>query len=75
MLIARGDLEALGGWGPRSGAVDRGLLDRVRRAGGLTYRTHSLGFVHKGHSDRYRLGPQWPGLPPYAEFGPPHSLR
>jgi hypothetical protein len=80
MLIARGDLEALGGWRPLSRAVDRGLLDRVRRDGGLTYRTHSLGFIYKRHGDGHtwdpglehflhRSGPQWTGLPQYAEFG------
>jgi len=80
MLISRGDLEELGGWRPVPRSVDRGLIDRVRRAGGLVYRTHPLGYVyhrrHAGHTWdpglEYFLrggGTQWSGLPRHPEFG------
>ncbi|MGI5211688.1 glycosyltransferase [Plantactinospora sp. CA-290183] len=80
MLISRGDLEEVGGWRPVPRSVDRGLLDRVRRAGGLVYRTHPLGYVYQrrtaGHTWdpglEYFLrggGTQWSGLPRHGEFG------
>ncbi len=80
MLLSRGDLEAVGGWRPLARSVDRGLLDRVKRDGGLTYRTHSLGFIYTRHGNGHtwdpglehflhKSGPQWSGLPEYAEFG------
>jgi hypothetical protein len=82
ILLARGDLEAVGGWRPIPSAVDRTLLDRVLRHGGLIYRTHSIGFVYvrnaTGHTwdasiKYFAHDPraQWPGLPPYREFGTP----
>ncbi|WFE25245.1 hypothetical protein O7623_17730 [Solwaraspora sp. WMMD791] len=80
MLMARGDLEAVGGWRPVPRSVDRGLMDRVLRAGGLIYRTHPLGYLYErratGHTwdaglDYFlrRSGQQWDGVPRYAEFG------
>ncbi|MDG4787379.1 hypothetical protein O7626_15800 [Micromonospora sp. WMMD1102] len=74
MLIARGDLEAVGGWRPVPRSVDFGLLDRVRRDGGGIYRTHPLGYVYHrrgtGHTwdpgEEYFLDDAvayWPGLP------------
>jgi len=60
LLLARGDLEAVGGWRPLPKSVDRALLDRVLQAGGLIYRTHAFGFVYVRHTD----GHTWdPGLP------------
>jgi hypothetical protein len=86
MLISRGDLEAVGGWRPVPRSIDRGLIDRVRRAGGLVYRTHPLGYVYQRRSDGHTWDPgleyflrgggtQWSGLPRHAEFGtvPPDS--
>jgi hypothetical protein len=80
MLIARDDLEALGGWRPVPRSVDRGLLDRVNRAGGTVYRTHPLGYLYHrrsvGHTwaadDDFFLRharQRWPGIPRLAEFG------
>ncbi|WP_422772973.1 glycosyltransferase [Plantactinospora sp. WMMC1484] len=80
ILIGRGDLAEVGGWRPVPRSVDRGLIDRVRRAGGLVYRTHPLGYVYQrrpaGHTWdpglEYFLrdgGAQWTGLPRHAEFG------
>lgn len=74
MLIARGDLEAVGGWRPVPRSADLGLLDRVRRHGGTIYRTHPLGYVYHrrpaGHTwdagQGYFLDTayaRWPGLP------------
>jgi hypothetical protein len=80
MLIGRGDLERVGGWRPVPRSVDRGLLDRVRQAGGLVYRTHPLGYVYHRRSGGHTWDPgleyflrggdrQWPGLPEHPEFG------
>ncbi|WP_148083754.1 glycosyltransferase [Micromonospora sp. Llam0] len=80
MLMARGDLEAVGGWRPVPRSVDRGLMDRVLRAGGLIYRTHPLGYLYErraaGHTwdaglDYFlrRGGQQWDGVPRHPEFG------
>ncbi len=71
VLLARADLDAMGGWPPTA----RELVARVRLDGGLTYRTHPLGFVtHRtadgAHGARPQ-GPSWPGFPPYPEFGDP----
>jgi hypothetical protein len=82
ILLSRGDLEEVGGWRPVARSVDRGLLDRVLRAGGLVYRTHGLGFVYVRRPDGHTWDPglryfmydprrQWRGLPPYREFGAP----
>lgn len=79
MLLSRGDLEAVGGWRPVARSVDRGLLDRVLRAGGLVYRTHGLGFLYTRHSDGHTWDPgldyflqdprrRWVGIPEYREF-------
>ncbi|MDG4790305.1 hypothetical protein O7626_31030 [Micromonospora sp. WMMD1102] len=80
ILVDRGDLAEVGGWRPVPSSVDRGLLDRVRRCGGLVYRTHPLGYVYRrrpaGHTWdpglEYFLrdgGAQWTGLPRHGEFG------
>ena len=80
MLIGRGDLEEVGGWRPVPRSIDRGLIDRVRRAGGLIYRTHPLGYVYHRRSGGHTWDPgleyflrgggmQWSGLPRHPEFG------
>lgn len=80
MLMSRGDLEEVGGWRPVPRSIDRGLIDRIRRAGGLIYRTHPLGYVYHRHSAGHTWDPgleyflrgagmQWSGLPRHAEFG------
>ena len=80
MLIARSELEELGGWRPVPRSVDRGLLDRVNRSGAPIYRTHPLGYLYHrraaGHTwaadDEFFLRgvrQRWPGLPRLAEFG------
>lgn len=80
MLIARGELEQLGGWRPVPRSVDLGLLERVHRAGATVYRTHPLGYLYRrrsaGHTwttdDAFFLHEprqRWDGLPPLAEFG------
>ncbi|GAB3155005.1 hypothetical protein GCM10027290_50510 [Micromonospora sonneratiae] len=80
MLISRGDLEQVGGWRPVSRSIDRGLIDRIRRSGGLIYRTHPLGYVYHRRSDGHTWDPgseyflrgtgvQWTGLPRHYEFG------
>ncbi|MGX7673379.1 glycosyltransferase [Plantactinospora sp. DSM 117369] len=74
ILIARGDLEAVGGWRPVPRSVDLGLLDRVRRDGGGIYRTHPLGYVYHRRATGHTWDPgegyfldsasaYWPGLP------------
>ncbi len=79
MLIARGDLEQVGGWRPVPRSVDLGLIERVLESGGLIYRTHAFGYLYErrggGHTWDTGLdyflrpaGQQWRGMPPYAEF-------
>ncbi len=81
MLMARGELEAMGGWRPVRSGVDRALLDRVLHAGGTIYQTWSFGFIYRRHgdahtwdvSDAYFLRSviqRWEGLPDLPEFGP-----
>jgi hypothetical protein len=80
MLLSRGDLDDVGGWRPLDRAVDRALLDRVLRAGGLIYRTHGFGYIYSRHGDGHTWDPgdryfllnplrQWSGYPPLSEFG------
>ncbi|MGW0435156.1 glycosyltransferase [Micromonospora sp. NPDC003197] len=74
MLIAKGDLEAVGGWRPVPRSVDYGLLDRLRRAGATIYRTHSLGYIYHRRATGHTWDPgqqyfldatfeRWPGIP------------
>jgi hypothetical protein len=81
MLLARGDLEAVGGWRPVPRSADLGLLDRIRRAGGSVYRTHPLGYVYHRRATGHTWDPgqayfldaaraRWPGLPPEVLDGP-----
>ena len=80
ILVARDDLEAVGGWSPVDRSVDRDLLDRVLGAGGRVYRTHPLGFIYTRHAgghtwetglDYFLRDPlrRWRGLPRHDEFG------
>ncbi|MDI1466296.1 glycosyltransferase [Catellatospora sp. KI3] len=82
MLMSRGDLEAVGGWRPVARSIDRALLDRVLRDGGLVYRTHAMGFLYTRHNDGHTWDPgldyflqgdgrTWQGTPPYDEFATP----
>ncbi len=54
LLIDRDDLVQLGGWRPVARSVDRGLVDRINRAGATIYRTHPLGYLYhrrpQGHT-------------------------
>ncbi len=47
MMITRADLDAVGGWRPVAKSVDRGLINRVRDAGAVIYRTHGLGYLYE----------------------------
>jgi hypothetical protein len=46
MLLSRGTLAEVGGWSHSSKHVDTDLLDRIRSAGGLVYRTHAMEYVY-----------------------------
>ena len=54
LLLSRGVLQAAGGWSTSPRHVDADLLTRVRSGGGITYRTHGLGYVYfrrsRGHT-------------------------
>jgi hypothetical protein len=74
MLLAKGDLEAVGGWRPVPRSVDYGLIDRLRREGAVIFRTHPLGYVYhrreRGHTwdpgQQYFLDTafaRWTGIP------------
>jgi hypothetical protein len=80
MMIARADLDSVGGWRPVPRSVDRGLLDRVIAGGGQVYATHGLGYLYVRHGDGHTWNPgtahflrrteqQWPGLLRHSEFG------
>ena len=49
LMIARDDLDALGGW-QSPPAVDTDLINRVIQDGGLVYRTHGRGYIVIRHS-------------------------
>lgn len=77
MLLAKGDLESVGGWRPVPRSVDLGLIERLRRDGALIYRTHALGYVYHrratGHTwdpgEKYFLDTafaRWTGIPQLA---------
>ena len=55
LLIARHDLARVGGWRRVPGGVDRALIEDVRRAGGVVYRTHGRGFMLVRHG----IGHTW----------------
>lgn len=80
MLMSAADLASIGGWRPVPRSVDRVVLDRTRRAGGLIYRTTSLGYLYVRKGDGHTWDPglghflrghgeQWRGLLRHAEFG------
>ncbi len=48
-LLARADLERVGGWRPLRRHVDRRPVENVLRAGGSVYRTHDAGYRQRLH--------------------------
>ncbi|RKR92412.1 glycosyltransferase involved in cell wall biosynthesis [Micromonospora pisi] len=81
MLLAKGDLEAVGGWRPVPRSVDYGVIERLRRDGAVIYRTHPLGYIYhrreSGHTwdpgQQYFLDTafaRWPGIPTEAFANP-----
>jgi hypothetical protein len=77
MLLAKGDIEAVGGWRPVLRSVDLGLIQRLVRAGGTIYRTHPLGYVYHRRATGHTWDPgedyflrnastTWPAIPPDA---------
>lgn len=75
MLLAREDLDSVGGWRPVPRSVDRALQDAVLADGGLVYSTHALGFIYVRHNAGHTWDPgvehflldsrqRWDGLPP-----------
>lgn len=81
MLLAKGDLEAVGGWRPVPRSVDLGLIERLRAAGATVYRTHPLGYLYHrrlaGHTwdpgERYFIDSayaRWPAVPSDAFADP-----
>ena len=80
LLISKADLAAFGGWRPVPKSVDRALIEQVKRAGGLIYRTHGLGYVYVRHGDEHTAvvrdehflkenSSRWPGLISHEAFG------
>lgn len=45
LWISRTQLLSLGGWRPVSSAVDRALIDAVRKSGGTVYRNHGQNYM------------------------------
>lgn len=80
MMMSRADLDSLGGWRPVARSVDRGVLQRVEREGGLVYCTHGLGYLYVRHGSGHTWDPglghflrtsaeQWPGMLAHRELG------
>lgn len=80
ILISRADLDGVGGWRPVSKSIDRALLECVKQAGGLIYRTHGLGYMYVRHlaphtasvaSEHFlsKTERTWPGLLRHQIFG------
>ena len=53
LLVARSDLERIGGWRNAPGGVDRALIDDVLRTGGGVYQTQGAGFMLVRHGCRH----------------------
>lgn len=81
LLISRGDLEAAGGWRPVRRSIDVTLINRIRGAGGVLYRTHPIGYVLHRHGIGHTWDPgteyfldrasaRWRGALHYPDFGP-----
>ena len=49
MLIARAEIDRVGGWQPIPRSVDQALIQDVVKAGGRVYRTHGCGYVAVRH--------------------------
>ncbi len=80
ILISRADLDGVGGWRPVTKSIDRALLESVKQAGGLIYRTHGLGYMYVRHlaphtasvaSEHFlsKTERTWPGLLRHQIFG------
>ena len=81
MLIARGDLETVGGWRPVPRSVDHGLIQRLHRDGAAIYRTHPLGYIYHRRTTGHTWNPdphyflttahtRWTGIPSDALADP-----
>jgi hypothetical protein len=79
IMIDAAALASVGGWRPVPRSIDRALLDSVRLAGGLVYRTHGLGYIYvrraNGHTAqvdnahfRTRAQHTWDGRISHPEF-------
>ncbi|MDE0433020.1 MAG: glycosyltransferase [Bryobacterales bacterium] len=53
LLIARSEMDRVGGWKPIPRSVDQALIEDVIGAGGRVYRTHGSGYVLVRHGDRH----------------------
>ena len=88
MLIARRDLDRIGGWRNLPRGVDLALRQDVLRAGGGVFRTHGAGYLLVRHGDRHtweqsdarflaqadRIVPGWaPALADVANQPPPST--
>lgn len=80
MLISQADLRAVGGWRPVPRSIDRALIRRVQKHGGLVYRTHGLGYLYVRRADGHTANAKnehfltknvarWPGLLRHPAFG------
>lgn len=86
LMFARSTLLAAGGWSGSLRHVDIDVTARIRRAGGVTYRSHGLGYTwvrhERGHTwdvDRAlfleQAGEVYDGLPAALAVGRPAALR
>ena len=57
LLIARRDLDRIGGWRNAPQGIDEALVNDVLRAGGSVYRTHGAGFMLVRHGCHHAWNP------------------
>ncbi|WP_448003864.1 glycosyltransferase [Agromyces bauzanensis] len=53
MLFSRATLDSIGGWRPTPNSTDRSVLIAIAEAGGISYRTHGLGYMYIRHMDSH----------------------
>jgi hypothetical protein len=86
LLFARSTLLTAGGWSGSIRHVDIDVTARIRRAGGVTYRSHGLGYTYVRHEGGHtwevdralfleQAGEVYDGLPLALAVGRPEALR
>lgn len=60
IMLSKNDLRQVGGWRPANSSVDRTLIDSMRAAGAMIYRTHGQNYVlHRRPSESTDQAHTW----------------